>query len=207
MRAALVSLGSQNDEHLVPFHPRPCLYFANFDQILFQLLQDARTQLPVRHLATTKPDGGFNLVAALQPLTRMLHAIVIVMIVRARSKLNFLNSDCYLLLLRLVRLLFGLVLEFSEVNNSANRRVGGSGDLDEIQTFFPGGANSVSNIEYAELFTLLAYDSYLGNTNSLVNAGNRQAPVIRTLAATSKACSYISPPLVSVSSLKFQVSG
>jgi hypothetical protein len=44
------------------------------------------------------------------------------------------------------------------------------------------------------LFTLLANDSYLGNTNSLVNAGNGLAPVIRTLAATSKACSYISPP-------------
>ena len=202
-----MSLGPEDDKHLVPFHSRPSLYFANFDQILFQLLQNSRTQLSVRHLTTTKPDGGLHFIAALQPLTRMLHAIVVIMIVRARSKLNFLNRNCYLLLLRLVRLLFGFVLKFSEVNNSANRRVGGSGDLDEIQTFFPGGANSVSNIEYAELFTLLAYDSYLGNTNSLVNAGNGLAPVIRTLAATSKACSYTSPPLVSVSSLKFQVSG
>src|SRR6266850_4403424 len=148
---ALMSLGPQDDKHLVPFHPRPCLYFANFDQILFQLLQNSRAQLPVRHLTTTKPDGGLHFIAALQPLTRMLHAIVIVMIVRARSKLNFLNCDCYLLLLRLVGLLLGLVLKFSEVNNSANRRVGGSGDLDEIQTLFPGGANCVSNIEYAEL--------------------------------------------------------
>jgi len=181
-----MSLGPQDDKHLVPFHARPCLYFANFDQILFQLLQDSRTQLPVRHLATTKPDGGLHFIAALQPLTRMLHAIVIIMIVGARSKLNFLNSDCYLLLLRLVRLLFGLVLEFSEVNNSANRRVGGSGDLDEIQTFFPGSANCVSNIEYAELLTLLAYDSHLGNTNALVNTCNRLAPVIRTRRETTE---------------------
>src|SRR4029077_7134589 len=120
---ALMSLGPEDDEHLVPFHARPRFYFANFDQILFQLLQNSRAQLPVRHLTTTKPDGSLHFVAALQPLTRMLHAIVIVMIVRARSKLDFLNSDCHLLLLRLVGLLFGFVLKFSEVNNSTNRRV------------------------------------------------------------------------------------
>lgn len=203
---ALMSLGPQDNKHLVPFHARPRFYFANFDQILFQLLKNSRTQLAVRHLTTAKPDGGLYFVAAFQPFTRMLHAIVIIMIVRARSKLNFLNSDRYLLLLCLVGLLFGFVLKFSEVNNSTNRRVGRSSDLDEIQAFFPGGANRISNIKYAELFTLLADDSHLGNTNSLVNASNGQAPVIRTLAATSKACSYISPPLVSVSSLKFQIS-
>ena len=201
--STLMSLGPQDDKHLVPFHSRPCLYFANFDQILFQLLQNARTQLPVRHLAATKPDGGFHFVAALQPLARVLHAIVIIVIVRAWSKLHFLDGDRDLFLLCLVRLLLGFVLKLPEVNNSANRRVGRSGDLHEIQTFFPGGANCVSNVEYAELFTLLANDPYLGNTNSLVNAGNRQAPVIRTLAATSKACSYTSPP--SLRSLKSQV--
>src|SRR6185437_451368 len=192
----LMPLGPQDDKHLVPFHARPRLYFANFNQILFQLLQNSCTQLPVRHFTTTKPDGGLDFIPALQPLARMLHAIVIIMIVRARSKLNFFNSDCYLLLLCLVGLLFGFVLKFSEVNNSANRRVGSSSDLDEIQTFFPGGANRVSNIEHAELFTLFADDSNLGNTNPFVNAGNGLAPVIRTLAATSKACSYISPPKV-----------
>ena len=191
---ALMSLGPQDDKHLVPFHTRACLYFANLDQILLQLLQNSRAQFPVRHLAPSKPDSGFYFIAAFQPFARVFHAIFIIVIVRARSKLNFLNSDCYLLLLCLVGLLFGFVLKFSEVNNSANRWVGRSGDLDEIQTFFPGGANCVSNIKYAELFTLLAYDSHLGNTNPLVNAGNGLAPIIRTLAATSKACSYFSPP-------------
>ena len=200
---SLMSLGTQDNKHLVPFHARPCLYFAKIDQILFKFLQDACSQLPVRHLATAKPDRGFHFIAALQPLARVLHTIVVIMIVRARPKLHFLDGNCYLLLLCLIRLLLGFVLKLSEVNDSANRRIGGGSDLHKIQTFFAGGANRVSNIEYAELFTLLADDSYLGNTNSLVNAGNGQSPVIRTLAATSKACSYISPPKVRV--LKSQV--
>jgi hypothetical protein len=60
--------------------------------------------------------------------------------------------------------------------------------------FFPGGADRVSNVEHAELLALLADYSDLGNTDSLVNASDRHTPVIRTLAATSKACSYTSPP-------------
>src|SRR5258705_14001410 len=102
----------------------------------------------------------------------MLHAIVIIMIVRARSKLNFLNSNCYLLLLCLVGLLFGFVLKFSEVNNSANRRVGSGRELDKIQTFFPDGANSGSYIKHSHLFTLLADDSQLGKTNNCLKTGN-----------------------------------
>src|SRR5205814_1350406 len=134
--------------------------------------------------------------AALQPFARVLHAIVIVVIVRAGTKFHFLDGDGYLFFLRLISLLLGFVLKLSEVNNSANRRVGRGGNLHKVETLFSGGANSVSNVEHAELFTLLADHSYLRNTNSLVNTGDRQAPVIRTLAATSKACSYTSPPKV-----------
>ena len=191
---ALMSLRTQNDEHLVPFHSRPGLDLTNLDQILFQLLQNARTQLPVRHLAAAEPDGGFYFVATLEPFLGMLHPVVVIVIIRTRSKLHFLDRDRYLLLLCLVSLLLGFVLKFSEVNNSANRRISSGSNFHQIQTFFPGGANRVSNIEYAELLSLLADYSDLGNTDSLVNAGDGQAPVIRTLAATSKACSYASPP-------------
>src|SRR6266550_8426229 len=202
----LVSSGSQNDKHLVPFHPRPCLYLAHIHQIVFQLLQNARTQLTVGHLAAPKPDCSFHLIAALEPLARVLHAIVIVVIVRAGTKLHFLDRYRYLFLLRLVSFLLGFVLKFSEVNDSANGRIGCSSNLHEVETFFPGGANGISNIQHAELLTLLANHSHLRNANSFINAGNRQAPVIRTRAATSKACSYASPPKVNVLGFEFRVS-
>lgn len=187
-------LGPDDNEHLITFHPRPCFYFPNIDQIFFQPLENAGTQLTMRHLAATKPNRGFHLVAFLKPLPGVLHAIVVIVIVRTRPKLHFLDRDRYLFLLGLVCLLLGFVLKFSEVNNSANRRVGSGGYFNQVQAFFSGGANGISNIQYAELLTFLADDPDLRDANSLVNTGDRQAPVIRTLAATSKACSYTSPP-------------
>jgi hypothetical protein len=65
-------------------------------------------------------------------------------------------------------------------------------------------ANGVANIEHAELLAFFANHPYLGVTNSLVNARNGHAPVVRTLAATSKACSYETPP--KVQSSEFRVS-
>ena len=158
----------------------------------------------MRHFAATKPNRGLHLIAFFEPLAGMLHAIVVIVIVRARPKLYFLNCDRYLFLLGLVRFLLGFVLKFSEVNNPANRWVGSGGYLNQVQSFFSGGANGISNIQNAELLTFLAYDPDLRDANSLVNTGDRQAPVIRTLAATSKACSYTSPP--KIKSFEFRVS-
>ena len=202
----LMSPGPKNDEHLVPFHPWPRLYFSDLDQILLEFLQDARAKFSVRHLTAAKPDCGLHLVATFQPLLRVLHAIVVIVIVRARSKLYFLDGDRYLLLFRLVRFLLGFVLKLSEVNDAANWRIGGGSNFHEIQTFFPRGADGVANIHHAKLLAFVADDTYLGNTNSFVNAGDGLAPVIRTLAATAKACSYTSPPKVRSFELRVSVS-
>ena len=40
--AALMSLRPEDDEHLVPFHPRPCFNFTDVREILLQFLQDPR---------------------------------------------------------------------------------------------------------------------------------------------------------------------
>src|SRR5437762_1225011 len=111
-----MSLWSKDDEHLVSFHPGPRFNFANIRQILLQSFQDPRTQFAVRHLASAKPDRGFYLITLLEPLPRMLHAIVVVVIVSAGAKLHFLDRDRYLLLLRFVGLLLRFVLKLSEVN-------------------------------------------------------------------------------------------
>ena len=168
-RSALMSLRPKDDEHLVPFHPRPRFDFANVRQILLQFLQNARAQFAVRHFATAKPDRGFHLVAFLQPLARVLHAIVVVVIVCAGAKLNFLDRDRYLLLLRLVRLLLRFVLKLSEVDDSANRRIGVRRNLDQIQPLLPRGANGIAHIHHAELFTFLTDHAHLRHANSFVN--------------------------------------
>src|SRR5688572_29412833 len=124
LSTTLMSLWPEDDEHLVPFHPGPCFNFANVSEILLQLFQDPCSQFTVSHFATAKPDRGFHFVAILKPLTRVLHAILVVVIVSSRSKLHFLDGNRYLLLLRLVCLLLRFVLILSKINDSANRRIG-----------------------------------------------------------------------------------
>src|SRR5215217_4602476 len=134
------------------------------------------------HLASAKPDRGFHLVAFLQPLARMLHAVVVIVVVSTRPKLYFLDRDRYRLLLRLVLIL-------SEVDDAANRRFGVRGDLNQIQPFLPGPAHGIAHIHHAELLPVVTNHAHLRHANSFINANRRHTPVIRTLTATAKACS------------------
>src|SRR5215213_6205030 len=191
-----MSLWPKDDEHLVPFHPWPCFNLTDVHEVVLQFLQYSRTQFTVRHLAAAKPDGGLDFVALLEPRARMLHAILVVVIVRSRSKLNFLDRDRYLLLLCLVRLLLRFVLVLSEIDYSANRGIGVRSDLDEVQPLFPGGAHGIAHVHHAQLFSFVTNHAHLRHANSLVDTDRRYAPVIRTLTATSKACSYSTPPKI-----------
>ena len=60
-----MSFRAKDDEHLITFHPWPRLNFTDIGEIVFELEQNLRAQLPVCHLAAAKPDGGFHLVTAL----------------------------------------------------------------------------------------------------------------------------------------------
>src|SRR6185436_19631024 len=185
-----MSLRPEDDEHLVPLHAWPRFNFTNIREVLLQFLEYPRTQLTVTHLAAAKPDRGFHFVAILQSLSRMLHAIVVVVIVCSRAKLNFLDRDCYLLLLRLVCLLLRFVLELSKIDDPAHRGIGIRSNLDQIEPFVTGRAHSVAHVHYAELFSFFTNHAHLRHANSFVNTNRRPTPVVRTLTATSKACSY-----------------
>ena len=63
--ATLVSLWPEDDEHLVPFHPRPCFNFTYVREILFKFFQNPRPELTVSHFASAEPDRGFHFVAIL----------------------------------------------------------------------------------------------------------------------------------------------
>src|SRR3954447_14883402 len=182
-----MSLWPKNDEHLVSFHSWPRFNFTDIHEVLLQSLQYSRTQLTVRHLAPAKPDRRFDFVAFLEPLARMLHAILVVVIVRSRSKLHFFDRDRYLFLLRLVCLLLRFVLVLSEIDDATNRRIGVRSDLDEVQPLFPGGAHGIAYVHHAQLFSFLTNHAHLRHADSLVDTNRRDAPVIRTLTATSKA--------------------
>ena len=190
----LVSFRSEDYEHLITFHSGPRFDFAYIGAILLEFFEDARAELTVRHFTSTKPDRGFDFVAVLQPLTRMFHAVVVIVIVGAGAKLNFLDRDRDLLLLGLVRLLLRFVLVLAEIDDPANRGIGVRSNFHEVQSFITCGANGVAHVHHAELLSFLADYPYFGYSNSFVNTHRRYTPVIRTLTATAKACSYSAPP-------------
>src|ERR1051326_4262248 len=120
----LMSLWSEDDEHLVPFHLRPGLHFTDVRHVVLEPFENACTQLTVRHLTATKPDRRFHFVAVAQPLMCTLRPVFVIVVVGARTKLHFVNCDRGLLLLRFVCLLLGFVLELAKVDNPANRWIG-----------------------------------------------------------------------------------
>src|SRR6266853_1207380 len=125
----------------------------------------------------------------------MLHAIAIVVLVSARAKLNFFNSDDDLFLLGFVRLLLRQVLKLAIVDDLAYWRIGVRGYLDEVHAFFARSANSVTRVHDAELFTVLGNHAHLGYANTFVNPYDRRTAKTGTTAA-SKTCSYCCTSLV-----------
>jgi hypothetical protein len=184
-----MSLRPKDREHLIALHTGPHFNFANVRQVLLKLFQNPRTQFAVRHLAAAEPDCRFHLVAFGKPLTRMLHAIGVIVLVRAGAKLNFLDGNDDLFLLRLVRFFLGEVLKLAIVDDLANRRVSVRRDLDQVHASFSRGTNGVACVHDAEFFTVLSYYAHLRDAYAFVNARGRRATMIRTTAA-SKTCSY-----------------
>ena len=144
----------------------------------------------MRHLAAAEPDGGFHFVTFLQPLACVLHPVIVIVVVGPGTKLNFLDYNRHLLLLRFVCLLLGFVLKLSEVNDPANRRVGSRGDLDQIQPFSLA-ARMASRTSITPSCSPSSPITRTCGTRilSLIRA-DRYATIVRSLTTTSKACSY-----------------
>src|SRR5215510_1578283 len=183
----------EDSEHLVPFHSWAHFNLANIGQILFQLLEDARSQFAVGHLASAKPDCRFHFVAFLQPFAGVLHTIAVVVHVGAWAKLNFLDGDDDLLLLSLVCFLLLFVLKLSVIDDLANGRVGIWRDFNQIHSLLTRGANRFARVHHPKLLSLIANHAHLGHADPFVNSSNRRSPKIRT-ATAAKTCSYAAPP-------------
>ncbi len=158
----------------------------------------------MRHLAATKPDRRFDLIAIHQPIVRVLHAIFIIMIVGAGAKLDLFDRDDNLLLLRLVGFLLGFVLKLAKVDNTTHGRIGCGCNLDQIQAFFARSANGFARLQDSELFSVVINHAHFGHADSFVDARDGSAPIVGAMTATSKTCSYFCTSIVG--SLKFQVS-
>ena len=125
-----------------------------------------------------------------QPFARALHAIAVVVHVGAGAKLNFLDGDDDLFLLRLVRLLLRFVLKLSEVDDFANGRFGVGRDLNQIHALLTRATNCIARVQHAKLFAIFTDHAHLRHANPFVNPNYRPTAEVRATAA-SKTCSYV----------------
>src|SRR5258707_13645062 len=197
-----MSLRPKDREHLIALHAGPHFNFTDVRQVLFKFFQNPRTQFPVGPFAAAESDCVLHFVALGERFARMLHAIAVIMLVRAGAKFNFLDGDDDLFLLRLVRFFLGEVLKLAIVDDLANRRVSVGCDLNQVHASFSRGTNGVTRIHDAEFFPVLSNYAHLWDAYAFVNARGRRATMIRTTAA-SKTCSYFCTS--SVKCFRFQV--
>src|SRR5690606_37153535 len=96
---------------------------------------------------------------------------LIVVRVDLRSELDLLDDRVRLILARLARLHRGLVLELAVVHELAHGRSSRGRDLDEVEVGFLGELERVVDGHDAHLLAVRAYEAYLGNSDTLVDAG------------------------------------
>ena len=129
-------------DHLAAFHLGKVLHPALFFGVLGHTLKQFTAQILVCHLAAPETQGDLDLVAVLQKLVDVAHFDIIVVGVRVRTELDLFDLDDLLLLARFGFAFLGLVFEFTEIHDLADRRTRVWRNLNQIKTCLYGQLHS-----------------------------------------------------------------
>ena len=97
------------------------------------------------HLTSTETQGDLNLVTSFNELADIFHFDLIVVFINIRTELDFLDVDNLLLFAGFVGAFLGLILEFTEIQNLAYRRINIRLDFNEVETDLISTLNSFIN--------------------------------------------------------------
>ena len=121
-------------------------------------------------LAATEEHRHLAAIAVLKKTADMAQLGFIVMVVRFRTDLDFLDLHHRLVALGFLLFLLLLVLELAEVHDTADRRLRIGGDFHQIKTVFLGHGNGFITAQNTKLFPFGAdYPQFTG-TNLFVPA-------------------------------------
>ena len=121
-------------------------------EIVADSLQQAHTELLVRHFAAAETQRDLGLVAFAQEPDQIAQLDLVVAFVGSRTEFDFLDLDLLQLESRLVLLLGLPVFELTVVHDAANGRLGRRRDLHEIE--FRG-----FRLGYGKLLAFFTYQS------------------------------------------------
>ena len=170
-------LWPDHHHHLAAFQLGKAFQLAGLfrDHFICDTVQQFQTKLLVRHFATPEAQGHFNLVAFAQEFQHRAHLDIIVMLVRAGTKLDFLDFNDVLLFAGLSLALLLLILEFAEVHDLADRRFRIGRDFNQVKPGLLGLGHRAGWRNNANVFPVCANQANLGAANAVVHAGARIA--------------------------------
>src|SRR5262249_49072400 len=161
-------------------------------QLADQPLEDPASDLGVRHLASAEEDRRLDLVAVLEEALDVLLLELVIVLVHLRAELDLLDLDDLLVLLRRPRALLLLVLIAPEVHDAAHRRIGGRGDLDEVESLLSRDGQRLRRRHDPELRAVLVDDADFPDPDAFVHPRAIVPP--RTAIKSDKASYLISSP-------------
>src|SRR5664280_231712 len=152
---ALLPLRRQHHDHLPPFELGHVLDHRDIGQLVANPLEQTHADILVGDLAAPVAQRDLALIAVfLDEATQVPHLDRVIALVGARAELDFLDFDDLLLRLGLGRTLLFLVLELAVVHQPADRRIGLSDDLDEIDVLLAGEPQGFGDRDDAQRFVL-----------------------------------------------------
>lgn len=145
------------------------------DHIIGHTVQQFQTKLLVGHFAAPKAQGHLDLIALAQKLQHRPHFDVIVMLVRTRTELDFLDLNNVLLFAGFCLTLLLLILEFAKVHDLADRRLRIRRDFDKVKPCLLGHSHGARRRHDAYVFAISTDQTDLGATDAVIHTGARFA--------------------------------
>ena len=141
----------------------PGWYFnnCNIGQLCSKLLNHSPTYILVGNFTSTENKGYLGLITLFEKTSYMLDLEIQVMVIGFRSDLDLFNLHLHLFLLGLLLFFVLLILELAIVHNSANRRIGGGGYLNQIQLACFCRLQCFTQGKNPQLFTIMTDNTYL----------------------------------------------
>ena len=163
----LLALGAEEEDHAFPLQRRHIVRFAVLGKVISKACQEEFSLLFEDDGASAEEDIGFDLVALLEELDGMFELEVVIMVIRLRTETDFLDLLLLLVSLRLFLFLLLRVEELLVINNTADRRIRCSRNLDEVEVLLISHLHSLLKRVDALLY-IVAYKAHLLNPTYLV---------------------------------------
>lgn len=184
-----IGLGIQHHDHLPSVQRGRAFHDGDVGYLATEVIQFFAAKLRVRNLASLEHADHADLVALFQELDGVPNEVLEVVLRNSRANLYTLNF--LLFFLRLLILLLRQVLIAPKINDLADRRLGGGGDHDKVESLFSGDVESLAALQNSELRSVGSNDPHISKSeHTLVDGG----PWIR--ARVSSISSYLWSPRI-----------